>query len=239
MTTVAGFLSIAGAALTTVGALTKNSDLSKIGGYMSIAGGIGTAYNAATSATAASAAETAAQNSSDAFFQAEAATQSSVPLTATSGADAASTAVQAQAAQSAAPEISNSIVDGFNYEAPANTLLNTAAERTATAPTTIPTDIATPSQLTAPSDPVAAGAQRMTTQQVNSFLKTAQDKAAAAAKGLGSFVKDNKELVQLGGGILKSMYGPEAESLNMRQSIYERQRANMNSPVRLGIVKPQ
>lgn len=245
MTTVAGFLSIAGAALTTVGALTKNSDLSKIGGYMSIAGGIGTAYSAATAGSAA--AETGAQEAANAAWQsggqAEVAAGANEAAYASWGAGGQAE-VAAQAAQTAAePTIASTITDGFNYEAPSDTLLNTAAERAATAPTTaptaIPTDIAAPSQLTGTADPVVQGGQRMTTQQVNSFLKTAQDKAAAAAKGLGSFVKDNKELVQLGGGILKSMYGPEAESLNMRQSIYERQRANMNSPVRLGIVKPQ
>ena len=48
MGTVSGFLSIAGAALTGIGALTGEKDLQKIGGLMSLGGGLANMASAAT-----------------------------------------------------------------------------------------------------------------------------------------------------------------------------------------------
>lgn len=69
-----------------------------------------------------------------------------------------------------------------------------------------------------PTDPLAAGARSMTMKDVAAFLK------------------ENKELVSLGGNMLASMYGPQAEALDFQKSLYERRRRNLNNPVRLGIV---
>jgi hypothetical protein len=54
---------------------------------------------------------------------------------------------------------------------------------------------------------------------------------------VGSHVKQNKELYSLGGGMLNSMFGPEAEALDYRREQDERRRRNMNSPVRLGMLQ--
>lgn len=48
------------------------------------------------------------------------------------------------------------------------------------------------------------------------------------------FLKDNKELVKIGGSILESVYGPQAEQMDFQRSEFERRRRNMNSPIRLG-----
>lgn len=249
--TLTGFLTIAGASLVTIGALRKDSDLMKIGGFMTLAGGLGSAYQASTAAAAENAAAQEAANSSWA-----AGGQAEVAAQAAGSADEAAYAswgsagqAEVAAAQAAEPSIASTITGSFEYQPPAQSLLDTAAQRASTqtvAQAATPPDIATPSQLTGPVDPLSKGAERMTSQQVSSLLKTQQDKAAekaaadrygAHSTAMGRFVQDNKELMNIGGGLIKGMYGPEAESLNMRQSIYERQRANMNSPVRLGIVK--
>lgn len=240
--TLTGFLTIAGASLVTIGALRKDTDLMKIGGFMTLAGGLGSAYQASTAAAAENAAAQEAANSSwAAGGQAEVAAQ-----TAGSANEAAyaswGSAGQAEvaAAQAAEPSIASTITGSFEYQPQAQSLLDTAAQRASTqtvAQAATPPDIATPSQLTAPADPIAKAAQTMTKPQVDAAAKASADRYGAHSTAAGRWMQDNKELVNLGGGILKSMYGPEAESLNMRQSIYERQRANMNSPVRLGIVK--
>ena len=63
-------------------------------------------------------------------------------------------------------------------------------------------------------------------------------KAQQTGKGVADFLSKNKELVKIGGDMMASMYGPQAEKLDMEKSLMERARANLNSPVQLKFVKP-
>lgn len=80
----------------------------------------------------------------------------------------------------------------------------------------------------------------LTSSDVVAGLKTGASKAGSAISGVGQFLKDNKELVSMGGTALASMYGPEAEKADLlksqdafNRSIYNRRMANLNSPVSL------
>jgi hypothetical protein len=83
-------------------------------------------------------------------------------------------------------------------------------------------------------DPVAQAGSSMTSNDLTSYLNGAWDKTKAALNGAGQFVKDNKELVNLGGSMLQSMYGPQAEQMDFQKSLLQRRLANLNSPIRLG-----
>lgn len=74
----------------------------------------------------------------------------------------------------------------------------------------------------------------MSGDQLNALLGNAWDKTKQLAAGAGQFVKDNKELVSLAGGVVQGMYGPQAEQLDLQKSILARRRANMNNQIRLG-----
>jgi hypothetical protein len=54
-----------------------------------------------------------------------------------------------------------------------------------------------------------------------------------AAKGLGQFTRENPELVNIASQAIQGAYGPQAEEMDYRRSLYERSRANLNAPVRL------
>jgi hypothetical protein len=85
----------------------------------------------------------------------------------------------------------------------------------------------------------ALSGENLTKSRLQSLLQGAADKAGEGLNGLGSFVRNNKELVDMGGGVLKSMYGPEAEKMNFEQSIMQRRLRNLNSPIRLANLGPR
>ena len=103
MSTFTGFLSVAGAALTTIGAVTGKKDLLKIGGFMALGGGIGTAMGAAAEAASGAAAQEAANASWSAGGAAEVAggagVQAAAPI-----AEAAGNALAPDLAASAAKD---------------------------------------------------------------------------------------------------------------------------------------
>lgn len=79
-------------------------------------------------------------------------------------------------------------------------------------------------------------ASETTGNDVSSYIKKALKANSApggSTTGLGAWVRDNKELVSLGGQMLQGMYGPQAEELDYYKKIAERRRANLNSPVRV------
>jgi len=77
------------------------------------------------------------------------------------------------------------------------------------------------------------GARGMTQADIGSYLKKAWTNAQTALGNPGQFIKDNKELVALGGAALNSAYGPQAQELAYRKSLMERVRRNLNSPVEI------
>lgn len=76
---------------------------------------------------------------------------------------------------------------------------------------------------TAASNPLTQGAQGLTWADIKSGL-------ASTSK----FMSDNKELVNMGGSIMRSVYGPEAEAADEQKAQFNRRLRNLNSPIRLG-----
>lgn len=249
--TTAGFLVTAGAALTTVGALTKKQDLMKIGGFMQLGGGIATAYNAAASGAAANASAQEAAN---------AAWQTGGQAEAAYGAQEAANAAWQAGGQA---EVANTIASGAQSFAPvASSISEPISQSMANAASSaVVPDIPTPGTsissfgssapepfslsqkassynvppLQVGADPISQGAGQMPGNEFKSIMQSLADKAGTTLKGVGKFMHDNPELVKLGGNMLSSMYGPEAETLDFKKSIYNRQMQNMNSPIRLGL----
>lgn len=82
-------------------------------------------------------------------------------------------------------------------------------------------------------DPLAAKTGKMTVPEILKKIAGGGD-----VNSIPEWIKQNKELVQLGGNMLYGMYGPQAEQLDWQKSIMSRRLANLNSPVRLGIRQP-
>jgi hypothetical protein len=259
MGTVSGFLSIAGAGLTAIGALTGKEDVLKLGSVMSLAGGLGTAFDKAAGATAGKSVGTAAGNSASSAAAGGAPSAASQPLlgatdigklieeaakspsgfgstgldAAVSGLDAASglgSAAELGATAGAAgtpgliEQAAGRISPAVGSEQPLmSRWLDAAGQSGATQPS-----VFDPTQATV-LDPVQAGAKQLDSTTLGSLLK----KGVAKVDQLGQWVHKNKELAQIGGSMLESMYGPGAERMDLEKSILERRRRNMNSPVAL------
>ena len=250
---VSGFLTVASAALTGIGALTGRKDLLKLGGFMALGGGIANMAGLGAAEGVAAAAQEAANASWSAGGAAEVAggagVQATSPIAGAAAADTAATATGPMSAATEAmyqPSLSElaqkygqpDAAQGSGYMNPADadqalaqkSLQQRALEsRGAPVQATAPLD-----PLTAGADRVAQGAQGMTSNQLNSYLQSAWDKTGQALGNIGKVVKDNKELAMIGGNVLSSMYGPQAEALDWNKSLMARRTRNLNNPVRLG-----
>lgn len=240
MSTVSGFLSIAGAALTTIGAVTGKKDLMKIGGFMSLGGGIGTAFNAAAEAAGTAAAQEAANASWSAGGAAEVA----------GGAGVQAAAPIAEAASSLAPDLATSAAKDFGGqlnqslytrapELAANPALDaglangvTGSNPAVAAPALVDPTVAAPGLQSAASK-IAEGGQSMTMADLQGYMKTGYNAVKPIASGALDFIQKNPNASAMGLQALSSMYGPEAERMDYTKSIYERRMKNLNSPVKL------
>ncbi len=81
--------------------------------------------------------------------------------------------------------------------------------------------------------PLPAAAGTVTQSDIASVLEKGWQRAQAALKNTGQFIKDNKELALIGGQALTNMYGPQAEQMDYQRSLMEQARRNLNSPIRL------
>lgn len=261
VTGLAAFATVAGAALSVVGAVTKDQDLARLGAVLSLGAGIAGMANAAGGAAeAASAADAATQTAQSGFRASEIAAQN---------AGAASTA-----GELAATQATNIGVDGtLGATGAAQTasgaqpqaMLNAPSDTSALSPTLSTADtsggimtqamngtnvqtpglgeVATPAAAQAPSNSILQNAaSRMDTNSLTSRLGTAGQAPTNAfqsvgskigdfANSVGTFAQKNPVLLQMGGQMLSSMYGPQAEMMDLRKSILERARTNLNSPV--------
>jgi len=244
--TVTGVLAIGGAALTAVGAITKNSKLTKIGGFMGLAGGIGTALGLGAQA-AGSAAGSAAQEAANAAWSAGGAAEVAGGAGANAfGAEAAGQAARAADAGSALSAAAEAGAQSANKLAlagadTAGAALQSEPALMNTALNLKPTDVAGPStyDFSSPLQQRALGAG-LTGADVQKGATALWDTAGKGLSGVSQFVKNNKELVDIGGQMLGSAYGPEAERNDIlkqqqefQQSIYNRRMANLNAPVSL------
>lgn len=236
--TFAGFMSVAGGIVGGLGILTGNKGLKKLGGIMALTGGAvgafqglaaagssagmsgaewGAAADSAAGATSGvfDAAGTAADVAGDAGglnLGFEAGLEPSMQISGTqlgNGAMPVQRGAQAIEAAAAQPDLARTYAGNPAFDVKMPSLLQQAAANTTQA------EIAALSKVTPPPTP------------------SLYDRASGALKSTGEFLRNNKELVQVGGNMLSSMYGPEAEALDFRKSLMERARRNLNAPVRL------
>ncbi len=250
VTGFAAYAAIAGAVLTTAGALTGNKDLMRIGAVVGVVGGIaGFASGAASGAEAVSGMDLAAD--------------------AGTGANSVGTAAGAVDAAQAAGEVGSAAGVSSNVVAPPSTappapVAVAPPDAVTTAPTAGGTSLADVAAKNASTIPVSTAAttpadamssyQALENQAASPLSKAASnytssdlsswwDKAMAAGKTAGKtvldFTKQNPELVKIGGQVLMAMNDPQAEALEYQKSLMEQARRNINSPVVLGYNKPK
>lgn len=235
--TLGGFLTVAGAVLGGVGAITGSKDLSKLGGLMALGGGLATAFGSAASATEAGA-TAGLDGASEGLTAADAAREA-----ATFAEKAAANAgTLGESVASLAPQTLDlaQVADASQLSSfAADPGVGNAADSLYSRALTMPGGGSQPLGMPTPEGALGGGgvmsvdvqhalqpyANNLTAKDVTSFWDR--------AKKIGQFVKNNKELVQIGGQMLGSMYGPEAEALDWQKSIYARRHKNLNSPVLL------
>jgi hypothetical protein len=212
---------------------------------MQLGGALGSAYNAYSAANAAKSAAGAAGSAGSAAGSAAA----DAALTAASP-EASNLVAQIGTREAAQSAFTPSIMQSA-YNAP-DAFSNAASQQAANLPapgTSIAAAGTQPAPLAGGTginlqepfspgvslfDPLSDGASKLPPSEFQSLVKRAAQKTGSALQGVGKFVADNKELVKMGGEALGAMYGPEAEQMDFRKSIYNRQIANLNNPVRLG-----
>lgn len=64
-------------------------------------------------------------------------------------------------------------------------------------------------------------------------IQNLYEKAATGVKGVGKWMNQNQELTKFGLNMVQGAYGPQAEQIDWNKSIYNRNRANLNAPVKL------
>ncbi len=239
MGTLSGFLSIAGAALTTIGAVTGEKDLLKVGGLMSLGGGIGTALGGASAgASAASGAGEVLSGGGALGTNVTPSLLDGAGVAFDAGGGLLETAAADAIAQTAA-QTGSLMVDG------AGSILGSASDALGSSSiwdrvkgAVSSQDAPTPGVVQSSVDPLSQRAAQAGLDQnsLQGYLKSGMDKAGSALGKTADFMSKNKELVNMGGSVLESMYGPEAEMIDWKKSIYNRQMRNLNRPVKLGIL---
>jgi hypothetical protein len=235
--TFAQFATVAGAIMSGVGALTGSESLSKIGAVLSVGGVIGGAIAGAGSAAAAAGGEGA--------FLGE-----GVPSGVPAWDGAAGGAGVSEAGAAGAGAFTQPVVPGAEgadavgpFENPDSIMARAAQAKVPGAPDSSLAGGNATAPITAEPAPVAnvisdgklaEAAKGLTAQDLSTWWQKAQ----AMGKGVGEFINKNPGLTYLGGQMLSSMYGPEAEQMDFQKGIYERRIRNLNSPVRLAYTPP-
>ena len=256
--TIAAYATIAGAVLTGVGALTGSKDLMKIGAVLSIGGGLTSLATGATEAASATASEGAVSGMDVAADQVG---------TASAGMGASTSAVPDAVAPltdmstGAAPpsgEVLGNVTTPMpnvgttpiaQQAASINPAMDTSAIST---PMVDGSNAAAGSTLQTPDpsmgfgkggfdfskaakpDMVAQSGAKMTTSDLSAFMQ----KAKEAGGAVSDFMSKNPALMKVGGDMLSSMYGAQAEKFDYEKGLMDRARANLNAPVKLVYQKP-
>lgn len=255
VSTVGGFLSVAGGVLAGVGALTGKKDLVKLGGLFSLGSAVsgslgfgGTSTGIGGAAEAASgAAETAGQGMQLTGGAAEGLKPSIMSEGIKGFGDSAAMRpvdYSLGASSAAAPAGGQGLMAQGLAQAAAqpSSLVQQAGAMTAQAPVggavTQPAADYSLATGVGGAKPLPAAAAGITQSDINSVLAKGWERAQAMLKNTGQFIKDNKELAQIGGTALANMYGPQAEQMDYQRSLMDQVRRNLNSPVRLGMTTP-
>jgi len=250
---LAAYATVAGAVLSTVGALDGNKDLRKLGAVLQLGSALYTGFSGAAGAGAggSAAADAAAADAAGGMvpqFGSQAAYDAGIG-------NVASEAVgQAVNTGALGQQAAGGGLDTL-YGAPADVqqemaggLFNRAASNQAAAgaPSMYGGAETNPDALSHFYGGDQAGGaldQQASTVASSDFAKwldSAMGKAGSALKQTGKFVQDNKEVVSMGGNAVNSMYGPQArlaqiqqDQMNYQRGLMERARANINAPVAL------
>jgi hypothetical protein len=197
--TLASYIAIAGAVLTTVGAVTKKKDLMLLGGVMGFGAGLAGSGGAAAGEAGG---QVAAEESAGSVFNTAADSQTANTALADNAANAAAqtgdtlgtSTLGSNLGGAAAPDVSPAVAYGQAGNPGMSSTLGSGATTTTSG----------------------------TTGALDWLNK------------VGSVVKQNKELFQVGGQMLQGMFGPEAEALDLQKKELERRRRNSNTIVPLG-----
>lgn len=268
--TFGAYLTVAGAALSTLGAVTGKKDVTRVGALLSLGGGLANAFGGTSAA-----AEGVASEASSAWDAADSAAGSDAAQFGKYAQPAATPGIETameEAARAGAGEMASSAAgfdypDAFSQAGSGDSIFSRAgvADRTAALESQVP------GAMPGASDPLAEGAKSLTRNDLEALtLKTQREAAMPALQlgnmgspggaplaqvspvqapgsgglslfeqakqginSLGANVRQNKELYQLAGSMLQSMYGPQAEQADMERSIMARRLRNLNSPVAL------
>lgn len=246
---LAAYATVAGAVLTGVGALTGKKDLVKIGSVLSLGGGLATAFGVGGSAASAATGGMGAQAIEKAAEATAPSLTDAASSVAGSAAGEAATAAPAIAPMSAegvtsagvVQDAATGVTNGATAAPPPTTLAGIAAQQQAPGAgggvaSTFATGGTTAAPTINPQYPtldetsrIGQIAQGTTSNDLQSWWQKAQ----AAGKGVAGFMEKNPNLLKLGGDVLNSMYGAQAQQFDWQKSLYERSRANLNSPVAL------
>ncbi len=234
-----GITSLATAAFSGVGAATSALDVGAADGAIAANGG----------SMAASTAGNAAADAGMAL--AEGATPSSLtglqtgaplsPVTPTTGMPVASSDVNLTPLNSAADGAGNVAMQEGATPASLTDQAMSAADPSAITPEAMSgaPNTATRAVTNAPSstpalDKLSAAAGRTDSASMTSWF----DKMRNVGGAVGEFMQKNPQLVKIGGDMLSSMYGPQAEKFDYEKSLMDRARSNLNNPVAMRYVKP-
>jgi hypothetical protein len=208
--TFAQFATVAGAALSGIGAVTGKKDLMKIGGLVSLGAGLASGFGAAAGegAGAISAGEFGGKAAESAPGAADA--------TAALGGSGSSISSIGELGGSAAAGLEGSTLGALDATASGSggMFSDAVSGGTGMAPA-----IKNP----------AFG------QNVGASLAQPQEGGMLGMLNkVGANVRQNKELYSLGGQMLQGMFGPEAEAMDYRKAADERRRRNMNTIIPVG-----
>lgn len=250
----ASFATVAGGFLVGAGIVTGNKGLKKLGGIMSLAGGVtslvdgmvngasaassaadgaSSAWDAAGSAAGSDAAQFG-KYANDASKAVDGAAQAGEALSGAGGlAEAGSAMSVSQGAALAPPAMQD--LSAIGPAADGGSSLMEQARLAKATPLSISDTIAAQNTALAragggPSQALVEAAGQLNGQD---HMQQLLGKLKTGASGVSQVIKDNKELMQLGGMALQSIYDPQREAMDRQDSLYERRRAQLNNPIRL------
>ena len=242
---------VAGGFLSTIGGLTKNQKLAKFGGYLSLAGGIGQVANSLMGGASSSLVSEAAKESAEGL--------SGTALGEAAGEGAAEALSKGIPVGELGGEVAkNAASAGGSALGPPGEMLASGGGEVAGQALTMDAIQQQPSimeqariarqptldmgfgqtGLTAPGATVAAMPSKLagvaSEIQNPSHLQSLLDSGSNSLGKVGSFLKNNKELVQLVGSGVEAMTDPRREMFDAQMSLMEQRRRRLNQPIRLG-----